>query len=550
VNGGDIAAEVLRREGTAQVFCFPSNYLLEPVAEAGIRPIMARVERVVINMADGFTRTNNARQIGTVLTQGGPGVENAFGGIAQAYADATPLLFLPGGAARARVSLPSTFDAVSNYQHITRWADRFVSARRISDQLRRAYTYLRGGRPGPVLLELPSDVLREDADADTVAYEAVRPIQNAGAPQDVKRAARLLLEAEHPLLHAGQEVLYAEATPELVELAELVQAPVMTTLTGKSAMPENHPLAVGMGAVSVSPPLLHFLHTCDLLFSVGSDLARTLGSVSIPPGGKVVQCTADDRALGAEYALTAGVYGNARLVLRQLIEEVQHQLGLEGRRGDHAVADTIAALKARARDEWLPKLTADDTPINPYRVVYELDRSVDKAHTIVTHDSGYPRDQLAWFYEATTPRGYLGWGNTTPLGSSLGLAMGARLAAPEKLVVNVIGDTGFGQCGMDIETATRENLPILTIILNNLGMAGYNRKLPITQRNFPFNRMGGDYCGVARALGAYAERVEDPGAIGAALARARSAITGGQTAVLEMMTVPDTSYPRIREMED
>jgi thiamine pyrophosphate-dependent acetolactate synthase large subunit-like protein len=170
MNGGQAVAQVLRCEGTTQVFCFPSNYLIDPIAQAGIRPIMARVERVVINMADGFTRSCNAEQIGVVITQGGPGIENAFGAVAQAHADATPLLVLPGGSARARVSLPSTFDAVANYQRITRWADRFVSAQRIPDQLRRAYGYLRSGRPGPVLLELPSDVLKEEFDSASFTY--------------------------------------------------------------------------------------------------------------------------------------------------------------------------------------------------------------------------------------------------------------------------------------------------------------------------------------------------------------------------------------------
>jgi acetolactate synthase-1/2/3 large subunit len=550
MNGGAAIAEVLRREGTSQIFCFPSNPLIDAIADAGIRPIMARVERVVLNMADGYTRTTNAREIGTVVTQGGPGIENAFGGVAQAYADATPLLILPGGAARGRTGMPSTFDAVANYQHVTKWADRFTSAQRIPDQMRRAYGYLRSGRPAPVLLEVPNDVQREELPDGSFAYEKRRPAVGAASPEDIRHVVRLLLAARQPLVHVGQEVLWAEATPELVELAELLQVPVMTTLTGKSAMPEDHPLALGVGAVSVTPAAQSFLKRCDLLFSIGSDLARTLGSVSIPAGGKVVQCTADERALGAEYALAGSVIGNPRSVLRQLIEAVQAELGPDGRRGEESVRREIASLVAQGVEAWLPKLTSDERPINPYRVVYELNRTVDKTNTIITHDSGYPRDHLAWVYQATTPRGYLGWGNSTPLGSSLGLALGAKVARPEALVINVIGDTGFGQCGMDIETATRERLPILTVILNNSAMAGYNKKLPITQRDYPFNRMGGDYCGVARALGAYAERIEDPAAICRGLERAQVAIAAGQTAVLEMVTAEETDYPRLGPMED
>ena len=464
MNGGQAISRVLNCEGTRQVFCFPSNYLLDPIAEAGIRPIMARVERVVINMADGFTRTNTAHEIGVVVTQGGPGIENAFGAVAQAYADATPLLVLPGGAARARTSMPSTFDAVANYQHITKWADRFGSAARIPSQLRRAYGYLRSGRPAPVLLELPNDVLTEPFSDDDFGYAQRLPLPTAGAPDAIRHILRLLLGASRPLIHAGPEVLWAAATAELVEFAELVQVPVMTTLTGKSAMPEDHALALGMGAASVAPAVKALLPQCDVLFSIGSDLARTLGSIGIPPGAQVVQCTSDELSISAEYPLAGAVFGNPKLVLRQLIEETQSQLGPSGRSGDTSVVDGVATASSAGMEEWLPKLTSDESPINPLRVVYELDRTLDKSSTIMTHDSGYPRDHLAAFYRATCPRGYLGWGNTTPLGSSLGLAMGAKLAEPSKLVVNVIGDTGFGQCGMDIETATREGVPILTII--------------------------------------------------------------------------------------
>jgi thiamine pyrophosphate-dependent acetolactate synthase large subunit-like protein len=550
MNGGEAIANILKCEGTRQVFCFPSNYLIDPIAEAGIRPIMARVERVVINMADGFTRTKNGSEIGVVITQGGPGAENAFGAVAQAFADATPLLVMPGGAARARTSMPSTFDSVVNYRHITKWADRFGSAQHIPQQLRRAYGYLRSGRPAPVLLELPNDVLKEELDARRFAYAPRQALVSPGSPDDVRHVIGLLLAARNPLIHVGQEVLWAEATAELIAFAELVQVPVMTTLTGKSAMPEDHPLSIGMGAASVSPAIQKLLPSCDLLFSVGSDLARTLGSVGIPAGGQIVQCTADELAISAEYPLAGAVIGNPKLVLRQLIEEARAQLGSDGRRGDDAIVQKIASVKEEGLAAWLPKLTSDEAPINPLRVVYELNRTLDKAKSIVTHDSGYPRDHLAAFYQATTPRGYLGWGNTTPLGSSLGLAMGAKLAEPDKLVVNVIGDTGFGQCGMDVETATREGAPILTIVLNNQKMAGYDRKLPAAQGGFRFNRMSGDYCGVARALGAFAERITEPSEIVPAIDRARASIAQGQTAVLEVMTCEETAYPRLGTSDD
>ncbi|MGH2469502.1 MAG: thiamine pyrophosphate-dependent enzyme, partial [Chloroflexota bacterium] len=243
-------------------------------------------------------------------------------------------------------------------------------------------------------------------------------------------------------------------------------------------------------------------------------------------------------------ALDGALMGDAKLVLGQLCEELRRQLGTEGRAGDDKTRREIADAKARGLEAWLPKLTSDEAPINPYRIVWELNRNVDKATTIITHDSGHPRDHLAPFYEVTTPRGYIGWGNSTPLGSSLGLALGAKMAQPSKLVINVLGDTGFGQCGMDLETATRERIPILTVLINNSAMGGYDRMQPVAQEKFNIKRMSGDYTGVAKALGAYAERVEKPADIAPAIKRAQEKIAGGQTALLEFITREDTSFLR------
>ncbi|MGH2364898.1 MAG: thiamine pyrophosphate-requiring protein [Chloroflexota bacterium] len=544
MKGGAAIAEVLKREGVDRVFCFPANPLIDAAAGAGIRPIVARMERVMMNMADGYTRAGNAKPIGVCMMQGGPGIEHAFGGVAQAYADSTPLLVLPGGSARSRSRLPTSFEARDNYAHITKWADTFSSAQRVPDQMRRAFSYLRSGRPGPVLLETPGDVVAEEFDDAAFHYTPVPRLRSSADPDAVREVVKLLLSASRPLIHVGQGVLWAEATRELVEFAELVQAPVMTTLPGKGAMPENHPLAIGVGAVSVTPAVKHFLPQADLLFSIGAGLARTLGSVGIPAGKKMIQCTTDERDLNAEYALDGALMGDAKLVLGQLCEELRRQLGTEGRAGDDKTRREIADAKARGLEAWLPKLTSDEAPINPYRIVWELNRNVDKATTIITHDSGHPRDHLAPFYEVTTPRGYIGWGNSTPLGSSLGLALGAKMAQPSKLVINVLGDTGFGQCGMDLETATRERIPILTVLINNSAMGGYDRMQPVAQEKFNIKRMSGDYTGVAKALGAYAERVEKPADIAPAIKRAQEKIAGGQTALLEFITREDTSFLR------
>src|SRR5262249_13825465 len=191
-------------------------------------------------------------------------------------------------------------------------------------------------------------------------------------------------------------------------------------------------------------------------------------------------------------------------------EEVRRQNGAGRRRSDEVTAELRAAKDDFFR-EWRPRLTSDETPINPYRVVWDLMHAVDRQQTIVTHDSGNPRDQTLTFYEALVPRGYLGWGKSTQLGTGLGLAMGAKLAHPDRLVVNLMGDLAFGTAGTEVETAVRGNIPILTIILNNSCMGGYGHHMPTASERYGSYRLSCRYADVAAALGSYAERVEQPG---------------------------------------
>ena len=253
MKGSQAVAEVLRREGVDTVFCFPANKMIDTAAAVGIRPIVGRQERSVINMADAYSRTSNGNRIGIAMVQHGPGAEHAFGGIAQAYADSVPLLLLPNGNTRAELGLRTTFDAVDAYRPITKWAARFSTAQTVHEQMRRAFQLMRSGRPGPVVLELPLDVAEEEFDEAQFEYSPPVRYRSAADPRDVERAAELLLDAERPLIRAGQGVLWAGATDALVEFAELINAPVATTYVGKSAFPEDHPLSIGSGGTAISP---------------------------------------------------------------------------------------------------------------------------------------------------------------------------------------------------------------------------------------------------------------------------------------------------------
>jgi len=539
MKGSQAVAEVLRREGVDAVFCFPANKMIDTAAAVGIRPIVGRQERSVINMADAYSRTSNGNRIGIAMVQHGPGAEHAFGGIAQAYADSVPLLLLPNGNTRAELGLRTTFDAVDAYRPITKWAARFSTAQTVHEQMRRAFQLMRSGRPGPVVLELPLDVAEEEFDEAQFEYSPPVRYRSAADPRDVERAAELLLDAERPLIRAGQGVLWAGATDALVEFAELINAPVATTYVGKSAFPEDHPLSIGSGGTAISPGIQAFVPGADVILSIGASLITTLGSFQLPRGKVIIQATNDPDDLAQQYPLACGLVGDAQLVLQQLTEELRGRL--KSRPAASAGRDTraeIGAAAARTAEEWNPRFAADDVPISPLRVIGELMRAVDPARAVITHDSGYPRDHLAPHYVSTRPRGYLGWGNSTPLGSSLGLALGAKVAAPDKLSVCFLGDAAFGQCGLELETAVRNKIPVLCILVNNSEMTGYGDHQRVAEERFGLKALSGRYADIGSALGAESSRITEPGQVAGSIQEGIARAEAGAVVLLEFITAP------------
>ena len=546
MTGSQLIAKILKIEGVEHVFCFPLTPILEALTEEGIRPIVARQERVAENMADGFSRTTSGKRIGVITVQQSAGVENAFAGIAHAHTDSSPVLFLPGHPGRNLAGVPPNFDALKSYSDVTKWADMIPSADAIPQRMRRAFTALRTGRPNPVMLEVPVDVAKEEFNG-THDYRPVRPVRTGADPSAVREAVKVLLAAERPMIWAGQGVLYAQASDELTQVAELLAAPVMTTLLGKSAFNERHALALGAGSYSRTSLVEDALAHSDALFGIGASLTRTLFAPAIPAGQRtIVHSTNDSRDLNKDHAADVPILGDAKLVLQQMIEEIRSQTGGSGRPGRDEVEEHLRGLRQQWQARWAPKLQSDQTPLNPYRVMGDFMKTIDPAETIVTHDSGNPRDQLVPIYESVNPRGYLGWGHSTQLGFSLGAAMGAKLAAPDKLVVNFMGDTAFGMVGMDVETAVREEIPILTLLLNNSAMGNYETHIPKTVERYGTKYLTGNYSEVARGLGGYSERVERPEDVLPAIERGIAQTREGKPALLEFITCeePDMATPK------
>jgi acetolactate synthase-1/2/3 large subunit len=353
-----------------------------------------------------------------------------------------------------------------------------------------------------------------------------------------------MVTARLPLIHAGLGILYAGATAELVELAELLQAPVMTTLSGKSAFPEEHPLSIGSGGMAWPRAITHFLAESDCLFGAGASLSISSFAAPIPKGKLAIQLTVDDRDLNKDYAAAHLLMGDAKLVLGQMIEEVKRQLGQNGRRADDRTAKQIQTIKAAWLAEWMPRLTSEETPINPYRVIWDLQQALAGRDVIATHDAGNPRDQMSPFWTARTPNSYIGWGRSTHLGYSLPLALGAKLARPEATVVHVLGDAAFGQCAMDLEAGVRNKIGILTVLLNNSCLGGYDKHIPIASKLYGTRFLSGNYAKVAEGLGAWTEVVEKPAEIIPAVQRALVAADAGRPALLEVLTKEEPVFSK------
>ena len=543
MNGAAVVAEILKREGTEFLACYPRNPLIEACAALNIRPILCRQERVGVGMADGYSRIKRGRKNGVFAAQAGPGIENAFPGIAQAYAENVPMLIIPAGLPLARRYVRPVFRASDVYRPVTKWSALAHTVDELPDLMRRAFHAMRSGKGGPVLVEIPNEIFEAEYKG-ALDYTAVKVARAAPDPDAIKEAARLLLAAKNPLLLAGQGVLYAQASEKLVALAELVPAPVATTNPGKSAIPENHPLALGASTRSRPKMFTDFMKQADVVLAIGSSLTITPFGPGVPRGKTLIHSSNDPDDINKEHRADHAVVGDAALVLDALIAEVEKQKGKGGDKALAALKDEVAAAKKAWLAEWAKHIDSDEAPLNQYRVIRDLMRTVDRDGVIVTHDSGSPREQMIPFWETTAPGSYMGWGKSTQLGYGLGITMGAKLAAPDKLAMNIMGDAAIGMTGMDIETAARNRIPILTVVFNNGVMAAERDVLPISIEKYGALAVGGNYAKVAEGLNVASLRVEKPADIVPGIKKAVSVTQSGAPFLLEFVVKEGYDFSR------
>lgn len=533
---GEAIAEIMKREGIEILCGYPVNHLIEFAAAADIRPIMVRQERIGLHMADAISRVTSGRKIGAFCMQHGPGTENAYGGVAQAYSESVPLLVLPQGYPRRIAHIDPNYSAVREMRSISKRAEPIIIPSEVSNVMRRAMSAIRNGRSGPAIVEIPTDIWNEEI--GELDYTPVGTHKFGPDPVDVRKAAEAILAAKRPVIYAGTGVHWAEAWPQLRQFAELLGAPVTTSLGGKSAFPENHPLSLGSGGNAVPKPVHHFVQNADLIIGIGCSFTETNFGIKFPKGKKFIHATLDPNHLNKDIVSTVGLVGDAQLVLNALIGELKQTI--RSNRDPSEVVREITAVREEWMAQWRPLLNLNEAPLSPYRVIWELMNTVDGKNTIITHDAGSPRDQISPFWVSTEPMSYIGWGKTTQLGMGLGLAMGAKLAKPDKLCINLWGDAAIGFTGMDFETAVRERIPILSILLNNFSMAIELKVMPVSTEKYRSTDISGNYADMAKAFGGYGERVTQPDQIKAAIQRGIEQTKAGTPALLEFITAKET----------
>jgi thiamine pyrophosphate-dependent acetolactate synthase large subunit-like protein len=516
--------------------------LLDAIANCDEIALMyARQERVAFDICDGFARACGVPAV--VFTDAGPAAANLMGGLVNSWGDSVPVLFFAGHndrvdtAARQTKEIPFT----EMFRPVSKWTALIDDPAKVGEILRRAFMHLRTGRPGPVVLGMPYDVsAMEVGNFDYVPVSSRPRIRSGADPEAVNEAIDLLGRAERPYVYVGAGALFSEATPELLRLAELLTLPVATTLNGKSAFPEDHPLSVGIGgfgrASYGSLPATMLGESADVILAIGCGFKRH-ATIRPPKGGvRLIQVDIDPAELNRDRVADIAMLADAKVVLQQLADAANARLPASRLAPVEARRHELRDLKSRWAELSEPLLRSDSVPINPFRVTAAFAKLVDPAETVVLHDAGTVRGTTSQHYLATEPRSFLGFGVQSAMGWSIGAAMGAKKARPDKLVVAFIGEEAFNETAMDIETSVRNDAPVLIVVKNNRKIpdqdGGKSKRLAMTRFH-----QGVDICALATALGAKAYRVEKPSDLDGTFKSAIADVRGGRTAVVDVVTV-------------
>jgi thiamine pyrophosphate-dependent acetolactate synthase large subunit-like protein len=527
VIGSQVLARALRRHGLDTLFFIMGGPMLAAESaciEEGIRAIDVRHEQAAAMMAHAYGRVLN--KPGLCMAASGPGVTNLVTGVANAWADCAPLLVVGGSSPVSQWGRGAfqEMDQVAMMKPITKWAERCVDPKRIPEYVSVALRQTLGGRPGPVYLDLPGDTLYRQVEEDEVDYpEPARALtcgRPTGDPELVQAAVQLLQRCERPIVINGTGVLWSDASQALQQLVEQLGLPFFPTPQGRGAVPDDH-------AYSFPTARSTAFREADLAIVVGTRLNYVIGHLSPPrfrKEAKVIQIDIDATEIGHNRPVDVGIVGDARAVLEQLARAADHSVGAQR---FAAWREHLGQVEATKRQENEVAMSTDAVPIHPLRLCKEVRDFLDRDAILVVDGQeilNFGRQSIPTF----VPRHRLNSGPFGCMGVGLPFGIGAKVAKPDTQVLVLHGDGSMGLNAMELDTAARFKVPVVTVVSLNGGWTAD------PQRNKPGRDLGYTaYHKMAEALNCYGELVEEPAGIRPALERAFAA---GAPAVVNVVT--------------
>ncbi|CAG0966606.1 acetolactate synthase I/II/III large subunit [Myxococcaceae bacterium] len=549
LDGGALFVRTLERAGIRTLFTLHGGHLdaiYQAALDAGIRLVDTRHEQAAGHAADGWARVTG--ETGVAIVTAGPGLTDCVTAITNAWLDCVPTLFV-GGAAPLRdaecLPLQGGFDQLALVTPITKWAHRATHTHRIPDLLAQALRIARSGRPGPVYLELPIDVLfsRADSGAVRIPEKIVPDAAPAPSPASVERAIAWLHAAERPAIVVGGGARFADAAPELVAFAERTGIPVFTNGRAHGMIPADHPLC-GRGL-----PHLAFAGGAagaDVVLVLGARLGLFTGHPArplIPPSAKLIQVDISAEEIGRNREVDLGIVADCREALRAFDAAACERRWAERK----AWQDAVRAVREGHRLLFAKALASTSAPIHPYRLVAEIAKVLPR-DSIVAADGGETASWMEMVAEVHGPGRWLSHGYLGCLGTGLPFALAAKVARPESAVLCIVGDGSVGLNFAEFDTFVRHGLPIVTVVNNDRqwGMSAHGQELLFgPDRRVVTDLAPTRYDLAAAGFGCHAEHVEEPAEIAGALERA---FASGKPACVNVMTDPSVIAPITRAM--
>lgn len=513
MKGGEAIIKALMDQGVDTIFGYPGGQVIpfyDMLYGSNLNHILVRHEQCAAHAAEGYARASG--KVGVCVATSGPGATNLVTGIANAYMDSSPIIAITGQVPSQLIGNDAfqEADIIGITMPVTKHAYQPKDADTIPSIIKSSFEIAASGRPGPVLIDVPKEIQEQELNEyleNAIKTPGYKPTIRGNIKQ-IKKAAELLKNAEKPIILAGGGVILSGASEELKKLAELINAPVATSLMGKGAISEDDEIAIGMLGMHGRQVANQSINKSDCVIAIGCRFSdRTTGKLEeFIPNAKVIHIDIDPAEIGKNVDVDVPIVGDAKNILSELIAELDLFQATEE---SHIWLNSLIDFKKSA----IPRVSYSDIPLKPQQVIKEIANSITE-DTIVTTDVGLHQMWAAHFLEVAKPRKFISSGGLGTMGFGFPAAIGAKVAKPENPVLSIVGDGGFLMVCQELATIKEHDIPVIVAILNNrkLGMV-YQWQNLLFDKRFSETDMGNspDFVRLAESFGINAERITNPG---------------------------------------